>query len=294
MHQLTQRFVSKQVFKVQPASKMKQLLSLCVFLWCCAGLMAQECLTEYCRMEVENCEKDMSCAQGLECITRCVKMWANDTTPQKFKAQNCTNICAFTYADEAFVAAMTCAIEHKCVELPPIPDRCLSERLKIQKKVTVRDLEGSWWVVKGGNQVYDCYPCQHWSFREESTTRWIYQPTYEVYLEDGSLKMVNQTIMWDIPDPMAASEVSFEYTLVGLPLQERWYLFDMAEDGSYVLVYYCGHALDWYHDGAVVLSKEKILPEADMMRVETSFREALGIDIATEFCNTRTMNCPVP
>lgn len=250
------------------------------------------CLTQHCLKQASACALKTDCRKAMECATKCMKMWDNDTTSEKYHVQNCTNICAFSYRVEAYDNFMACVSEHKCVSFPAIPSQCKApEKLTVLKKVAIKDLAGSWWVVKGGHLVYDCYPCQHLLIKQLNSTTWSYTPKYEVYLANGSLGLVHDTFMWHIPDPTSGPELSFVYHDAGLVHYENWWLFDAADDLSYILMYYCGNTLQWYYDGALVLSKEKTLSAADYTKIAASYSKGIGLDTA-KFCNTSTTNCP--
>lgn len=250
------------------------------------------CLVEHCIEESEGCALSEECRQSFVCVTKCLEKWDEDTTPEKYHVQNCTNICAFSYDVKPYRDFMSCMSGHMCMEMPPIPSRCRApSNLTVLKNVTVKDLTGAWWVVKGYHPVYDCYPCQSLHFKQINSTTWDYLPKYQVYLANGTLQLVSQSFPWNVSDPSSGPELSFVYYDIGLVHSETWWLFDAADDFSYVLLYYCGATLQWHYDGALVFAREKSLSATSYAHIATAYSKAIGLD-ASKFCNTTTTNCP--
>lgn len=247
------------------------------------------CLVEKCLLPAERCVGNTKCRDALECVKKCFDNWDNDTTSEKFNVQNCTNVCAFSFGDSDYVKFMQCIGDHQCLTLPAIPSQCKADKLKLLKKLPSEILNGSWWVVRGYRPLYDCYPCQHLKFKQINSTYWNYTPTYQVYLAAGTLKVVSDQCV--IKNTAPGANISFGYHDLGLYRNETWWLFDMADDKSYVLVYYCGNAFQWYYDGALVLAREKTLTDFEIADVTASFSKAIGLD-STKFCAPQTANCP--
>lgn len=247
------------------------------------------CMLTYCVAEVSGCMLDGPCREAVACAKKCWSEWDNDTTSEKYHVQNCSNTCAFSYRDKAYLGFMECVGDHKCMSFPPIPSQCRApDNISILKKLATKDLQGSWWVVGGRHPVYDCYPCQHLFFDQVNATTWKYQPRYYVYLANNSLALINEPYF--IPNTTAGSPVSFVYHDAGLYHNETWWLIDGADDGSYVLLYYCGNTLEWYYDGALVLSREQTLPDSSLAAIATAYKVATGLDYS-KFCKTQTKNC---
>ena len=284
-------------------------LAICLFLVCCSSSVSADllgqvqeewsvfpsmnvpCLVKNCLKEAEGCLGNAECRKNNWCSFNCmVKLWDNDTTPEKYHVQNCTNICAFSYRAKAYDNFMSCVSTHHCMAFPPIPSRCRAPgNLTVIKQVTIKDMAGLWWVVQGYHPVYDCYPCQHMKLWQVNNNTWTYRPRYQVYLANGSLGLIES--QWNISDPESGSELSFAYHDAGLVHYENWWLFDAADDLSYILLYYCGNTLEWYYDGALVLSREKTLSAADYTKIASSYMEAVGLD-SSKFCYTKTYQCP--
>jgi len=254
--------------------------------------MKLECITEHCLAPAVECVANSDCRSAAICASKCfLSVWDKDTTPEKVHVQNCTNKCAFTYRGKVYESFMSCVSSHKCIGFPPIPSQCRGpSNVSVLKKLSTRDLEGFWWVVKGFHPVYDCYPCQHLLFKPVNSTSWSYTPKYQVYLENGSLVLIDDEYI--IPNTTSpGSNISFAYYDVGLVHYETWWLIDGADDLSYILLYYCGNTLQWYYDGALVFSRKTSLQDSDYAKIAASYSKATGLDF-TNFCNVSTAPCP--
>ena len=248
------------------------------------------CLGKHCSVQSGSCLLESGCREAVECSMNCMRIWDNDSTPEKYHVQNCTNICAFSYRNKPYELFMGCLSDYKCLTFPTIPSKCRAPgNLTTLKKLSTKDLEGAWWVVRGSHPVYDCYPCQHLFFKQLNATSWSYLPKYQVYVANKSLTLITDEYV--IPDSTPGSEISFAYSDVGLVHYENWWLIDGAKDLSYVLLYYCGNTLQWYYDGALVLARNSSLPASDYSAIAESYSKAVGLD-TSKFCNTTVKQCP--
>ena len=249
------------------------------------------CISKHCVVQSAGCVADTGCRDAIECASGCMRKWDADATPEKYHVQNCTNICAFSYGygNKGYESFMGCLTENKCMSFPLIPSRCKAPgNLTTLKKLSTKDLEGTWWVVRGAHPVYDCYPCQHLYFKPLNATYWIYTPKYQMYLVNGSLGVAD--IPYIMPNTTPGSEISFVYFDMGLVHYENWWLIDGAEDLSYVLLYYCGNTLQWYYDGALVLARGTSLSTSDYSAIAESYSKAVGLD-TSKFCHTKAKGC---
>ena len=186
---------------------------------------------------------------------------------------------------------MECAGDYECLSFPPIPSQCKAPaNITLLKKLATKDIEGYWWVVKGLHPLYDCYPCQHLSFSPLNATTWSYKLKYQVYLANGSLGLANQEFFF--PNTNPGDAISFHYHDVGLSHYETWWLFDAADDKSYILLYYCGHTLQWYYDGSLILARQPFLSDSDYTSIAESYSKAIGLDNMSKFCDITTKQCP--
>ena len=248
------------------------------------------CVLENCLVPFGECVLLKSCRDCLGCAEKCFNEWDNDTTKEKFHVQNCTNKCSFTYDTPTYEKLMGCLTSKKCISFPPIPNTCRAPNIHPLKNLSTSDLMGDWWIVRGYHPVYDCYPCQRVHFKPINSSYWYYSPQYQVYLLNGSLELVTQHTV--IPSVPAGRNISFVYDDIGLLHYETWWLLDKADDGSYIIMYYCGNTLQWYYEGALVFARNRTLNASAYGDIARSYQKAVGLDFS-KFCNTTTdATCP--
>ena len=249
------------------------------------------CLLKHCSGQSATCGLDGTCRSSMLCAKKCMDGWNDDKTPEKLHIQNCTAKCSLTYMDQTYINFMSCLTENKCVSFPPINNTCRGPNVHPLKQLSLKDLQGTWWTVKGYHPVYDCYPCQHLNFTPINATFWGYTPTYQGYLTNDSLKLVSENMV--MPLSAAGTNISYSYHTGGLEQRETWWLIDRADDGSYVLVYYCANTLDqWYNEGALVIARNRTLAEGAFVSIASSFTKAVGLDLS-QFCTpTTSTSCP--
>ena len=192
--------------------------------------------------------------------------------------------------DNVYQIFLRCITSNQCLKFPPIANTCRAPNIHPLKQLSVKDLEGDWWVVKGLHPVYDCYPCQKIYFRAINETTWNYSSYYQVYLANGSLSLAYLQAM--VSTNIPGSNMSFAYDDIGMKHYETWWLIDKADDSSYILLYYCGHTLQWNYEGAQVLARNTTLDEATYTHIANSYEQAVRLNITEFSCNTGTQNCP--
>ena len=250
-----------------------------------------ECMLTKCAGSATGCLADEKCREAVDCAKNCWSKWDEDNTSEKYHVQNCTNTCAFSYRVPAYLKFMTCVGDNQCMNFPPIPSQCKAPgNITILKQLSMADLNGSWWVIRGRHPVYDCYPCQHLFFEQVNASTWKYLPRYQVYLANGSLATMNEP--YYIPSTKPGSPISFAYHDTGLYHNETWYLVDGAEDedGSYILLYYCGNTLEWYYDGFLLLNRKETMSLPTMSKIVDLIKQTTGLDTST-FCAPKTLGC---
>ena len=246
------------------------------------------CVVKNCLTESEACFGDKYCLGLMACERGCFSEWEKDTSPQKLKVLNCTSICQFSYLYNQQVSStfLGCVATHACLSIPAIPSTCHSS-VKPSQKLSVKDLVGDWWVVRGFHPVFDCYACQYFGF-QMSSSGVDYSASYKVPLANGSIATVSQK--FSMPNTAAGQGIKFSYIDAGVPLEDTWYLLDKAADGSYLLVYYCGTGLTWNYEGGVVLSRKTSLPEEAYKKIASTYNTTVGISFS-KFCSPSVEGC---
>ena len=287
------QFITFFIFLVTPEKSCTKGIPSAQLLKGAPSPVRLECMLTKCAGSAAGCIADKKCREAADCATNCWSKWDEDNTSEKYHVQNCTNTCAFSYRDPAYLKFMTCVGDNQCINFPPIPSQCKAPgNITILKQLSTADLDGSWWAVSGRHPVYDCYPCQHLYFKQVNATTWYYLPRYQVYLVNGSLTTMSEA--YNIPNTQPGSPISFAYHDNGLYHNETWYLVDGTEEdseyGSYVLVYYCGNTMTWYYDGFLVLSRNETLSLSAMSTVASVIKRTTGLDPST-FCAPKTLGC---
>ncbi len=245
-----------------------------------------KCVEEHCPSLSVDCVLDVGCRKTLECVEQCALNWDKDPSPQKFAAQNCTNKCQFTYGrGKVFQDFLFCLASNMCITLPPIPSTCKASSVKPIKPLSMKDFSGKWWVQRGYQKLYDCYPCQNFDFKLNGTA-WLFTPLYEVYLVNNSRYLVTDQ-QFVMPDTAPGEKISFTYRAQGLDQSETWWPLDKAADGSWIIMYYCGTTAQWNSEGALVLSRSRTLDPSAYQQIGASYKQAVGLDI-NDFCLTDT------
>ncbi|XP_064384131.1 uncharacterized protein LOC135333147 [Halichondria panicea] len=245
------------------------------------------CVEKHCVGLSAECVLDKGCRETVECSSKCFHDWDKDTSPQKFVVQNCTNKCVFTYGEEeTFKDYMGCLTDNKCISFPPISSTCKASSVKPVKQLSTKSFDGKWWVQRGYHKLYDCWPCQTIELKQINETAWLYTPQYETYLVNNSLTLVtNQHFV--IPNTEPGENISFIYHDMGLVHSEVWWPLDKADDESWIIMYYCGTTAQWNYEGAMVMSKIRILDLSTYKQIGASYKQAVGLDI-NDFCFTDT------
>ena len=250
------------------------------------------CVISNCAKPTAGCLVDRGCREAIGCAQSCIAKWDSDTTPRKLTVQNCTNTCAFTYGNDAYVAFMACITMNKCLTLDTIPDTC-KQSVTPLKQLSTADLKGNWWALRGYHPVYDCYPCKRLEFSPmtQQAGSMDFKTTFQGYMVNGSRVKVSGEAT--VPSSSPGSPISFDITGLGPSLSMKWWLIDQADDKSYILMYYCGSVLQWNYEGALVLSMNNTLPPADYTKIEASYMKAVGLKLA-DFCTVNaSSSCPM-
>lgn len=241
------------------------------------------CMLMNCFEQSKDCMEDQNCRTALFCITEC-----GETN------QTCMFGCLYSYEDKIFDDFMKCvSTEHDCIPLvPPNPPVVCRPPPTYVKDFTLDQLNGSWYIVRGKNPLYDCFDCQITSFHP-MTSPSIYSmyrvnEKFDVHAIQGGIvhREVNETV--EQTDPGKGGLLNYTSSQMGHKASSQWRILDYA--GNYVLAYYCGRVTDnWFFEGSVVYSRTPTLSETDLQSLQTSATK-LGIDLST-YCKPKTSDC---
>ena len=209
-------------------------------------------------------------------------------TDQKFAVQNCTNRCTFTFGNDVFARTLACIDQKKCLQLPAIPNTCKApDEIKIQKNISIAEMAGVKWRLRGYNPVYDCYHCQ-----KLNLTATTVHATFQALLIGGQMKVIEEKGSLVINYPRHGFNVTIN-ARSGIMYSITYYVFDCVVDNgnAFYLFYYCGTANAWNYNGAFVLTAADTMSDTAESAVRDSYRNNVGLDF-NKFCSTTTTNCP--
>lgn len=218
-------------------------------------LKSVACLLFHCWKPITACILDNECRSQLLSLGKCVGKGGD--------AMMLCFIAAFSQPCDKLLAMMSCLGE--CMP-EPVPHCAVPTNRDQIAPVTLADLEGDWYVVRGLSPVYDCWSGQRYSFHQTGTTTSIYDYTYFPVDKDSpvAIKCTTTAI------PFASDETEIcpgrfriNYTAYGMPGVDDWYCLSHPT-ADYVLIYYCGASpLDSYV-GGIVLSRtlDTAIPQA--------------------------------
>jgi hypothetical protein len=254
----------------------------------CAGVKAAGCLLYHCWKPMAACVLDGECRSQLMSLGNC-----------SFKTNDAMMLCYITALSDPcdkMLDMMSCWGESGCMSVP-VPDCPLPANRDRIAPVTLADLEGDWYVVRGLSTVYDCWGCQKYSFRQISETVSTYDYTY--YPKDVNSPVTIKCTTTAIPFAPGETEIfpgrfRVDYSAYGMPGTDNWFCL-AHPDSNYVLIYYCGaSALDSYR-GGIVLSRtaETVIPLDILMEFENALANA-GIPepvVLGDFCTPDNSAC---
>jgi len=232
------------------------------------------------------------------CEMGCAKVFDKDPTPEKLQYQNCTTTCALSYETKPGDRFTGCAMEHRCMEMLPIPGSCPYSKKHIQPNTSLANLGGEFWQHRGKNALWDCYPCQHILAMQKTENEafcaktvfpetgpvkapcWSYTYSYDLYLKNGGTKTFQQN--WQLPDVPAGEPIDIYYDYMGSMHNETWYIFQATD--NYVLLGDCSYMMDWIDVGSIVWVRPgHVLTDAENQAIAKVYKENFGWEYE-EFC----------
>jgi hypothetical protein len=200
-----------------------------------------------------NCWKPMvSCVMNGEC--RSELMGLGTCTKKSGDEMMLCFITAFSDPCDKMLDMLNCWGEANCMT-PPVPDCPLPTNRSQIAPVTLADLEGDWYVVRGLSTVYDCWNCQKYTFHQTSATTSTYDYTYFPAGNKATIKCTTTAI------PFAPGETAIypgrfrvDYMAYGMPGADDWFVLSRP-NSNYVLIYYCGASMMDSYTGAIILSR---------------------------------------
>ncbi len=221
-----------------------------------ATLKSVTCLLYHCWKPMVSCVLNRECRAQLMSLGNCTYKTGD-------RMMTCF-IAAFSQPNEKLLQMMSCMGGSGCLP-EPVPNCPVPTTRSRIAPVTLADLEGDWYVVRGLSAVYDCWPGQRYTFRQVSETVSTYDYVYFPVSKTSPVAIQCTTTAI----PFAAGETEIypgrfrvNYTAYGMPGVDDWFCLSHPNP-NYLLIYYCGaSAMDSYV-GGIVLSRtlDTFIPE---------------------------------
>lgn len=239
------------------------------------------CLLYHCWKPMVSCVIDGECRTQLMSLGDCV-----------LKGGDAMMLCCidvFSRPNEKLMAMMSSMGDSGCMPEPVLNCALPTNRNQIAP-VTLADLEGDWYVVRGLSPVYDCFSGQRYSFHQVSAAVSTYDYTYFPADKDSPTEIKCATTA--IPFAPGETEIfpgrfRVNYTAYGMPGVDDWFVLSHP-NADYLLIFYCGaSAIDSYV-GGIVLSRslDTDIPEDILNAFEAALDNAGIADPITlaDFC----------
>ena len=206
------------------------------------------CMLALCTRQTFACLTDRSCLAALACLVPC----GSD--------QACTFHCITNHETKVFHDLNTCIIQDaECLVLGASGEgeECGGE-LQPLASLHLAALAGTWHVVLGSNPVYDCFPCQVFTFGWEQG-RPVVAMDYQVVKDTG--EVVDKRVVEYIEQREEARQgvLSLSGVQNGLHHEEEWRV--VGRRGGWLVAEYCGSMTSWSYRGLVVLARAGGIPE---------------------------------
>jgi hypothetical protein len=240
------------------------------------------CLATQCTQPLAGCTFERNCRVALSCTADC-KM----SDPEE--NQRCLINCVESNPSSRYDHLVGCMLEKNCLAKAP-PRFCAKPRNTQQiAPVTLADLQGEWYVVRGLSRAYDCWPCQKMSFFNLKGSASSYDYEYRV----GSNKTKIQCTVEDLPTPVPG-RFFVKYKAHGVEGFDDWHLLSQPTR-DHALIYYCGTtSLDQYR-GAVIITRTPFvpIPQSILQTFEQALHDAdLEVPVSlNQFCIAEQRSC---
>lgn len=247
------------------------------------------CMVLHCWRPMIACVINGECRSQLMGLGDCMSSGDEDAQMLCF-IQSLSSPC------DKMIDMMSCWGESGC--MPPAESDCpLPANREQIAPVTLADLEGDWYVVRGLSPIYDCWNCQKYTFTQTGPNTSSYIYTYFPG-EDGAKSTIECTTT-AIPFSPDETEIfpgrfRVDYSAYGMPGTDNWFCLSHP-NSNYVLIYYCGASSMHAYQGGIVLSRtlSTDIP-ADVMNAFSDALANAGLEsplTMEDFCTPDNSGC---
>jgi len=235
---------------------------LCIAVVCLLGCSSQEqkqskmdasipCILFECTRPFFACVTDKGCRSKLNCTKECDKI----ADPEQ--RQLCLTECTAVNPNRKFLDLAASMAKNGCIT-PPEYDCPLPRNRSQLAPLTLAQLEGDWWVIRGLSRAYDCFSCQKMTFHRISETVSTYDYTYIPGKSGNVIDAIKCTIT-AIPYSPAETAVCpgrfrINYNAYGMEGADNVFVLSHPRP-DYLLLYYCGQTPSDKYRGSIVISR---------------------------------------
>eukprot|EP00890_Picochlorum_soloecismus_P000983 jgi/Picsp_1/1886/NSC_05352-R1_violaxanthin de-epoxidase len=238
------------------------------------------CLLSGCEVEMTKCFDDAQCQEMLQCLITC----GSD--------QKCAFTCFYVgNLSKASKDLLRCIEEEGCIKSPESQDECETPPVSTGVEgFELQDFVGEWYVVRGLSPQYDCWDCQRMRFGQLADSVLDYAYDVKPAANRTSVTFDCSVIPVNGTSSLFSVPYSFQDAIKGV---DTWYVLDRNEDGTAVLIYYCGEndmLKSWYR-GAIVMSTTRKVSDETLKQFDlTLSNSGLGISL-DDFCENSLAAC---
>jgi len=236
------------------------------------------CMLTRCGPETFACLTDRQCLKALACLVPC----GSD--------QGCTFHCITNYETDNFHNLNRCNIqEQHCIELASLPeskDDCGGKgEVPALATLPLSSLAGVWYIVLGQNHIYDCFPCQVFTFGLDKEGRHRVVMDYQVEKDTG--ETVDKRVVEFIEQKNENEEGVLGLSGIqnGLMHEEEWRVVAEDKSNSWLVASYCGAMTSWTYRGLVLLARV-----GGVTHQMEQWVDSLGFN-STELCKPKSQGC---
>jgi len=237
------------------------------------------CMMTQCGLQTFSCLTDRNCLKNLACLVPC----GDD--------QDCTFNCIVNYENDVFHSLNKCNIhEAGCIKLkdPEVQGVCDLRGKPALSNLDLKKMHGTWYIVKGLNPTYDCFPCQIFTFSENKTDgKHMVYMDYQVNKMDGDI--ADKLVIEYISQPIKGEPGQLEFGGVqnGLWHSEQWRIVTFNKE--FMIAEYCGTMKNWVYEGAIALVKDSQASQEVLNKIDVE----LGKNgfIVDKFCSPKYQSC---
>jgi len=237
------------------------------------------CMMTQCGRETFSCLTDRDCFKTMACLLPC----GDD--------QQCTFQCTSNYENEIFQELTACnIIKAGCIKLKDPKEKltCDMKDMFAVKELTEKQIEGTWYIVRGLSPIYDCFPCQIFTFGRNSSDESLFV-IMDYQVERISGEVVDKTVLEEISQNLGDKEGFLQMSGIqnGLYHEEEWRI--LHRNKNFMLAEYCGTMKNWVYKGAVAFSRNSPVSDEEMKDIETELqRHGFTPD---QFCAPKYVGC---